>query len=280
MISIFTAATSFTGTCRVIPSISNNGKDESIVEIALWFEQVFVAPFLYRECHPRGARSGSPLLNACVPKYGEHHARHGLFPHWVNDVGRRRDAPTLRRHLYFYADSRDLERYDTLKKDLAVYRLAFGQARQEDLVRSMRALTDAEKVNGRDLRAVQINLSPFRRKYARAAALHDVRERADDKRWRRQLLQDARKLQGRFMEGDGKELWRPGAVRDLDRVLTWLDGPGSARNRRIEQEALAALVYLRNPYDDEFDKHRMMGLHDDATRLKSVAAKIRASHGA
>jgi hypothetical protein len=51
-----------------------------------------------------------------------------LSPHWITD------GPTkIERHLLPYPLSRDHERYRQLKDDLAIYRLTFGQPRQEDL---------------------------------------------------------------------------------------------------------------------------------------------------
>jgi len=51
-----------------------------------------------------------------------------LAPHWIND-----GETKVERHLLLYPLSRDHERYRRLKEDLAVYRLTFGQPRQEDL---------------------------------------------------------------------------------------------------------------------------------------------------
>lgn len=55
--------------------------------------------------------------------------RHGeLAPHWITYGDTK-----VERHLLLYPLSRDHERYRQLKDDLAVYRLTFGQPRQEDL---------------------------------------------------------------------------------------------------------------------------------------------------
>jgi hypothetical protein len=59
---------------------------------------------------------------AAADRFGE------LTPHWITD------GPTkIERHLLPYPLSHDHDRYRRLKDDLAVYRLTFGQPRQEDL---------------------------------------------------------------------------------------------------------------------------------------------------
>ena len=57
----------------------------------------------------------------------------GLKPHWIapGQVG-------VIRQLYLYPLSRDVANYDRLKEDLTLYRLTFGQPRQEDLLELLR----------------------------------------------------------------------------------------------------------------------------------------------
>ncbi|WP_138732037.1 C-terminal helicase domain-containing protein [Modestobacter excelsi] len=60
-------------------------------------------------------------------------------PYWVYGG----DAK-IERHVYPYALSLDGPRYDRLKRDLALYRLAFGQPRQEDLLKLLDRRSDEE----------------------------------------------------------------------------------------------------------------------------------------
>jgi hypothetical protein len=62
-------------------------------------------------------------IKAASDRYGD------LAPHWIT-VG----STKIERHLLPYPLSHDEPRYRRLKDDLAVYRLAFGQPRQEDLI--------------------------------------------------------------------------------------------------------------------------------------------------
>lgn len=71
-----------------------------------------------------------------------------LWPYWIYTC---RGGATIDRHVPVLPLSRDLDRYEALRKSLAAYRMVFGQARQEDLMdyllsrlpeKELRALTD------------------------------------------------------------------------------------------------------------------------------------------
>jgi hypothetical protein len=94
--------------------------------------------------------------------------KHGLFPHWIYqsqggpgaDIA---DQSIIRRHLLFYAGSRDRQHYVELKRALALYRLVFGQPRQQDILEQVFAqrLTQEPHDLNRSLAKYMINLSPF-----------------------------------------------------------------------------------------------------------------------
>jgi hypothetical protein len=54
-----------------------------------------------------------------------------LVPFWVYPV---QGGARIERHVPALPMSRDLERYESLRRSLAVYRMAFGQSRQDDLI--------------------------------------------------------------------------------------------------------------------------------------------------
>ena len=62
-----------------------------------------------------------------------------FVPYWVYD-----GEAKIERHIYPYALSLDGPRYERLKRDLAMYRLAFGQPRQEDLLKLLDRRSDDE----------------------------------------------------------------------------------------------------------------------------------------
>lgn len=64
---------------------------------------------------------------AAADQFGE------LTPYWIFDGDHK-----VQRHLFLYPLSQDDARYQRLKDDLAVYRLSFGQPRQEDIVDILR----------------------------------------------------------------------------------------------------------------------------------------------
>jgi hypothetical protein len=61
-------------------------------------------------------------VDAATDRFGD------LAPYWITE-----GAAKIQRHVLPYPLSKDIERYQRLKDDLAVYRLTFGQPRQEDL---------------------------------------------------------------------------------------------------------------------------------------------------
>jgi len=98
--------------------------------------------------------------------------KHGLYPHWVFEP-RSGQVECIRRHLFFYADSQDASRYEILKERLALYRLVFGQPRQQDLLdRIQRNVRDelGLKVPHAALTRYMINLSPLGEAHADARA--------------------------------------------------------------------------------------------------------------
>lgn len=93
--------------------------------------------------------------------------KHGLFPHWIyqsqgGDRADIADQSIIRRHLLFYAGSRDRQHYVELKKALALYRLVFGQPRQQDILEQVFAqgLTQDPNELSRSLAKYMINLQP------------------------------------------------------------------------------------------------------------------------
>ncbi len=79
----------------------------------------------------------------------------GLSPHWLMDgdvkVQRCVPLPPL---------SRDAEKFQNLTKSLAIYRLAFGQPRQDDLLKYLEAINDQNEMNSGDWEMIQVSLTP------------------------------------------------------------------------------------------------------------------------
>jgi hypothetical protein len=77
-----------------------------------------------------------------------------LVPYWVFD------GPwKIERHVPLFPLSRDASRFEDLKRSLTVYRLVFGQPRQEDLLGFLKARVGSETSLER-LLTYRINLTP------------------------------------------------------------------------------------------------------------------------
>ena len=92
-----------------------------------------------------------------------------LVPYWVLDVP---NGAKIERHVPAMPHSRDARRLELLRRSLAVYRMVFGQARQEDLLASLLG-----RFSEHDLAALmqqlKIDLSPPVRAKQAAGVGHD-----------------------------------------------------------------------------------------------------------
>jgi hypothetical protein len=79
-----------------------------------------------------------------------------LVPYWIYPLP---DGARIARYVPALPLSRDLERYGALRRMLTLYRLAFGQPRQEDLMEFLLAYLPDQDVS-RMLSELQIDLSP------------------------------------------------------------------------------------------------------------------------
>ena len=73
-----------------------------------------------------------------------------LIPYWIFEGGPQEEGyARVERRVPLIPYSKDVEKFERLKQGLALYRVAFGQPRQEDLVFSMsrRGITDGEKLS-------------------------------------------------------------------------------------------------------------------------------------
>lgn len=211
--------------------------------------------------------------------------KHGLYPHWVYEPGDGA-AAGIRRHLFFYEASTDALRYEALKEGLALYRLVFGQPRQQDLLEVLaQKISQATIENPRfDLHAnlsyYMINLSPFENGYAMERADLEaervLKDHDEDRRREvlKRLVSDVKRIS--VSRKDELEDVRE----DLSRLIAWVEEVvvGKVDGRRLRQ-AIAALVYLRNPYDRFFDTHPHVGLRDDIDVIREACRSTFAAAG-
>ncbi len=198
--------------------------------------------------------------------------KHGLYPHWVFEP-RGGQVERIRRHLFFYADSQDASRYDELKERLALYRLVFGQPRQQDLLdRIQRTVRDesGREVSHAALTRYMINLSPLGEAHAHVRAALETDEIVASADKLRQLLRDVEQI-----EADRAAELLP-VEHDLDQlkatVRRHIETPDEDRNRLTT--AVRALIYLRDPYDALMDQHINLGLQDDLVVIRSAARSL------
>jgi uncharacterized membrane protein YkvA (DUF1232 family) len=212
------------------------------------------------------ARNPWPVVfDTALAHDSEQRYKHGLFPHWIYECRHPADTVHIQRHVPVFSTSRDAAKYARLKTGLALYRLVFGQANQEDLLeglqRQMSVLSPEEHRRAfKRIASYMLNLSPI----GHEQALQHAREEASallagTSSGLLTLLQDVERLR----------VARAEEMEDIDTALTdlttyirrWLGT--STKPSRTVHTAVAALAYLRNPYDRIFDLHVEGGFADD-----------------
>lgn len=198
--------------------------------------------------------------------------KHGLYPHWVFEP-RGGQVERIRRHLFFYTDSQDASRYEELKERLALYRLVFGQPRQQDLLeRIQRTVRDeaGREVSHAALTRYMINLSPLGEEHAQVRAALEAQEIAASRDKLQQLLRDIEQI-----EAERAAELLP-ARADLDRfkamVRRHIESPYEDHGKLVT--AIRALTYLRDPYDAIMDQYVDLGLQDDIALIRLAARSL------
>jgi hypothetical protein len=195
---------------------------------------------------------------------GKQHFKHGLFPHWIFEPVSGKPI-RLRRHLAIFEGSRDRIHYERLKKYLFYYRLAFGQARQQDLLDKIVDRPNEERLR-KDLQACMINLSPFDETYSWKKAQADAAELLNTPDQVESLIEETKTIfetrRGELHEvtADLEALWN-----SAKRVMA--NGNASTPE---EIRAIAALIYLQNPFDERFDGLIGDGLTDDVKIIRKA----------
>lgn len=80
----------------------------------------------------------------------------GLVPEWNYPI---QGGARVERHVPLLPFSRDVDRFERLRRSLAAYRMVFGQARQEDLVAYLLSQIDADQLENL-ARRLRIDLTP------------------------------------------------------------------------------------------------------------------------
>src|SRR6185436_2558239 len=138
------------------------------------------------------------VFAAIAAEPGIQQYKHGLYPHWVFEPEDGKPE-RIRRHLFFYSDSQDAIRYEELKERLALYRLVFGQPRQQDLLERIQRKMD----NGQDRQAMHaaltrymINLSSLRGGHAIARSRAEAAQIIHSAAQLESLLSDVDRIEG------------------------------------------------------------------------------------
>jgi hypothetical protein len=205
---------------------------------------------------------------------GDQRYKHGLFPHWVYECKDPDQTVRIKRHVPFFSASRDAAKYGRLKTGLALYRLVFGQVNQGDLLERLREQADALGPEAKDARlrrlaSYMLNLSPIGRdaamELARSEAL-TLAKQGPQSSGTCDLIAAVRRL----VAGSPNVLSVVAAeVECLINVVKSATEPGKLKSAHA-LKVLAALAYLRNPYDQIFDLQVEGGYIDDIEVIREA----------
>lgn len=175
----------------------------------------------------------------------------GLFPHWIFPSS---TGDKLRRHIPIQTMSDDKQRFNRLIEYLAYYRLALGQARQDDFINNVRYKVREFGSTDDELNEFTINLSPIDiYKYTRDYVDRELR---DNPQKVANLIDHAESIVNQYEKAELKIE----ALRIIDVIK---NDPGSI----IKWDYLERLFYLVNPFDHVPD-HFKHGLDDDLEVLR------------
>ena len=201
--------------------------------------------------------------------------KHGLYPHWIYQCSKKGPVPAdraiVRRHIPFYRGSRDRRRYLELKNALAIYRLVFGQPRQQDILEhvvGLQAGTDPMEIN-RALAKYMINISPFDPKYAEQRARKEAERILADPTGLEVVLDEVRDQMTEVPKAIQEELGHP-----LDELCEFLRGSVQEGATQRRTEALGALLYFLDPYDAVHDRHGTLGYLDDVEAIRRAHSAV------
>jgi len=194
---------------------------------------------------------------------GTQRFKHGLYPHWIYQPAKE-DGHMIRRHLAFYSKSRDAIRYRDLKVALSLYRLVFGQPRQQDIIETLLKMfpeVDPSEID-KKLAIYTINLSPIPKGHAARIAKEEADELIFDPQRLTLTLAEVNSLVERESMDELKPIIKE--VRDL------IDIAKHCENATKRVQAISVLLYLLNPYDDLYDFHDGIGYQDDIARVRQI----------
>jgi len=201
---------------------------------------------------------------------------HGLDPHWIYQFKRsERSASQISRHLIFFESSEDHRKFRGLEQQAMLYRLVFGQPGQAELLGRLErrhARLDREDL-ANHLPAHLLDLSPVHATDLLARARRTAKELIDRNGLRR-LIDDVEAIE-EHRSAELRSAYED--LRDLkDAVRRWMSTPPQApRPQAAFIGAVTALVYLRDPYDREFDRIPHLGLADDCAVIGRAAQTLR-----
>lgn len=198
--------------------------------------------------------------------------KQGLYPHWIYEPSDGSNIEILCRHLMFYSSSRDIQKYKRLKRDLSIYRLVFGQPRQQDIVRRIRENLGeeiSEETLNKFLPIYMINLSPFTGETVWKSAIKQSTKIISDNNLRIRFL----KLVDNFVSEHSAEL-KSAAKRIEDLIEKVSNHHSEQGTPKPVIESAAALYYLVNPYDDVYDFYSDIGFADDLAIIDRVHSEL------
>jgi hypothetical protein len=182
---------------------------------------------------------------------GEERFNRGLFPHWLFLTD---SENKLRRHVPIQTMSYDKQRFNRLLENLAYYRLALGQARQDDFiykvkskVKSPQGLLDEELKD--ELNEFTINLAPM-------DAYHYTKDYVE-----KEILNKPDKINKLLKLAENRNINIK--LADLKtKIHEIIDVIKKTQDELKKKDYLERLFYFVNPFD-QIPDHFQHGLDDD-----------------
>jgi hypothetical protein len=143
------------------------------------------------------------------------------------------------------------------------------QPRQQDILEQVFAKQKVLNPHelSRSLSKYMINLSPFGPEHAKRRADDEAQNLLNDPERLRELLQDLPKNMAQIPQAVLTEI--EGKIANLVAVVSERPLPGNEKSRR---HAMAAILYLLDPYNAIHDRHGVLGYADDIRVIQEALA--------
>lgn len=193
-----------------------------------------------------------------APKYAHRNDRFnlGMSPHWTYTPSKEGGSRGYVRHILAMPGTEERLRYESLIKDLTLYRLTLGQPNQAEFLEGVKK---NEYLKSMDSRAITLCLFPYDQDFIQSRIYRDHEK---EERWHL-LIEDSLSLLRTLRRSTKYKALSAHVKRHIKIIRT-------ANSHKQITDSIRALLYFVNPHDRIPDRTPGIGWDDDLERMKNA----------